>query len=59
MGEDITEDIKEEFKSYILSKVETKKEEKIDIGEKTPYDLLKEVGYDLYECKIQILKIVL
>ena len=40
----------EEFKSYIYSKVDVENPEKKIIVEKTPYELLKEAGYNLTEC---------
>ena len=40
----------EKFKSYIYSKVDVENPEKKKIEEKTPYELLKEVGYNLTEC---------
>ena len=40
----------EKFKSYIYSKVDVENPEKKMIEEKTPYELLKEVGYNLTEC---------
>lgn len=40
----------EKFKSYIYSKVDVEYSEKKIIEEKTPYELLKEVGYNLTEC---------
>ena len=42
--------LKEKFKSYIYSKVDIGDPEKKKIKEKTPYELLEEAGYDLYEC---------
>ncbi len=46
----IKADCKEKFKSYIYSKVDMESPEKEVIKEKTPYELLKEVGYNLTEC---------
>mgnify|MGYP000036155328 CR=1 FL=1 len=46
----IKADCEEEFKSYIYSKVDVENPEKKMIEEKTPYELLKEVGYNLTEC---------
>ena len=51
LGEDITEDLEEEFKNYVYSKVDVEKKTIISIVEKTPKQLLDEAGYDLYECK--------
>ena len=42
--------LEEEFKNYIYSKVDVEKEKSEIIGEKTPYQLLDENGYNLYEC---------
>ena len=50
LGEDITEEMEEDFKNYIFSKVDVEKEEIEVIDKKTPYELLEEAGYDLYEC---------
>ena len=46
----IKHDLKESFKSYIYSKVDLEDREEKTIEEKTPYELLEEAGYDLYEC---------
>ena len=46
----IDNEIEEEFKNYIFSKVDVEKKEKQIIQGKTPYELLDEAGYDLYEC---------
>ena len=46
----IKADCEEEFKSYIYSKVDVENPEKKMVEEKTPYELLKEVGYNLTEC---------
>ena len=46
----IKADCEEEFKSYIYSKVDVENPEKKMIEEKTPYELLKEAGYNLTEC---------
>ena len=46
----IKADCEEEFKSYIYSKVDVENPEKKMIEEKTPYELLKKVGYNLTEC---------
>ena len=49
--EDIKENrLEEKFKNYIYSKVDVEKERPEIIEEKTPYELLEEAGYDLYEC---------
>ena len=50
LGEDITEEMEEDFKNFIFSKVNVEKEQIEVIEKKTPYELLKEVGYELYEC---------
>lgn len=42
--------LEEEFKNYIYSKINVEKEKPEIIGEKTPYQLLDENGYNLYEC---------
>ena len=42
--------LEEEFKNYIYSNIDVEKEMPEIIGEKTPYQLLDENGYDLYEC---------
>ena len=42
--------LEEEFKNYIYSKIDVEKEKLEIIGEKTPYQLLDENGYNLYEC---------
>ena len=42
--------LEEEFKNYIYSKIDAEKEKLEIIGEKTPYQLLDENGYNLYEC---------
>ena len=42
--------LEEEFKNYIYSKIDVEKEMPEIIGEKTPYQLLDENGYNLYEC---------
>lgn len=49
--EDIVEtDAKSNFKAYIYSKVDVEKDKPEIISKKTPYELLEEAGYDLYEC---------
>ena len=42
--------LEDSFKDYIYSKVDVEKEEMEAIKQKTPYELLEEAGYDLYEC---------
>ena len=42
--------LEEEFKNYIYSKIDVEKEKPEMVEEKTPYQLLDENGYDLYEC---------
>ena len=42
--------LEEEFKNYIYSKINVEKEKPEIIGKKTPYQLLDENGYNLYEC---------
>ena len=46
----VNNDLEEEFKNYIYSKIDVEKEKLEIIGEKTPYQLLDENGYNLYEC---------
>lgn len=46
----VNNDLEEEFKNYIYSKIDVEKEMPEIIGEKTPYQLLDENGYNLYEC---------
>lgn len=43
-------EVEEEFKDYIYSKVDVEKNKPEVISKKTPYELLEEAGYDLYEC---------
>lgn len=50
LGEDITEEIEEDFKNFIFSKVNVEKDQIEVIEKKTPYELLEEAGYELYEC---------
>ena len=55
IGEDI---IKNEaligFKDFVYSKIDVEKEETpIIIGDKTPYQILDEAGYELIECKTE------
>ena len=40
----------EDFKNFIYSKVDVEKEQIEVIEVKNPYEILKEAGYDLYEC---------
>ena len=40
----------EDFKDYIYSKVDVEKNEPEIIIKKSPYELLNDAGYDLYEC---------
>ena len=47
----IKNNLQGEFKNYIYSKFNDEKREKIIIPNKTPYELLDEAGYTLYECK--------
>lgn len=51
LGEDITEELEETFKNYIFSKVDEEQEKVEIIVKETPYRLLEEAGYDLFECK--------
>ena len=46
----VNNDLEEEFKNYIYSKIDVEKKMPEIIGEKTPYQLLDENGYNLYEC---------
>ena len=49
--EDITSaGLEGDFKNYIYNKIDVEEKEKRD-DEKTPYELLEEAGYDLYECR--------
>ena len=50
LGEDITEEYEEDFKNFIFSKVNVEKDQIEVIEKKTPYELLEEAGYELYEC---------
>lgn len=43
-------EVEEEFKDFIYSKVDVEKKKPELITKKTPYELLDEAGYDLYEC---------
>ena len=49
----VNNDLAEEFKNYIYSKIDMEDEEKNILEEKTPYELLSEAGYELYECKTE------
>ena len=52
--EDIMEaGLKEKFKGMIYRHVDVEKEEVEVIERKTPYQLLEEAGYDLYECNTE------
>ena len=54
LSDDInTDELKEQLKDYIYSKIDVEDEEKRIIEEKTPYKLLEEAGYSLYECKTE------
>ena len=54
LSDDInTDELKEQLKDYIYSKNDVEDEEKRIIEEKTPYELLEEAGYSLYECKTE------
>ena len=46
----INQGAEEKFKNYIYSKIDVEKEIPEIITNKTPYKLLEEAGYDLYEC---------
>ena len=48
----VKEDKLNEFKNYIYSLIDVENNMKIDIN-KTPYELLSEAGYNLYECKTE------
>lgn len=43
-------ELEEDFKDYIYSKVDVEKKEPEIITKKSPYELLEDIGYDLYEC---------
>ena len=54
LSDDInTDELKEQLKDYIYSKIDVEDEEKRIIEEKTPYKLLEEAWYSLYECKTE------
>ena len=46
----VNNDLEEKFKNYIYGKIDVEKEMPEIIEEKTPYQLLDENGYNLYEC---------
>ena len=47
----ITENfLEDEFKNFIYEKVDMESPDKTLVVEKTPYELLEEAGYDLFEC---------
>ena len=49
--EDIMQNgLEDKFKNYIYNKVDVEKDKPEIIEEKTPYELMEEAGYDLYEC---------
>lgn len=49
--EDITNnELEGEFKDYIYGQIDVEREKAIRVEEKTPKELLEEVGYDLIEC---------
>lgn len=48
-----SEYLEEEFKSFIYSKVDVESIDKENIENKTPYELLDEAGYELFECKTE------
>ena len=49
--EDITEnELEDKFKEYIFKKALSEEIKKENINHKTPYELLDEAGYKLYEC---------
>ena len=45
--------LEDELKNYIYNKVDVEKDNPEIIEEKTPYELMEEAGYDLYECKTE------
>ena len=52
--EDIMDNgLKNEFRDFICSQIGIKEEPLIDPNGKTPFELLDEAGYDLYECKTE------
>ena len=46
----VNNNLEDSFKDYIYSKIDVKHPEKRILINKTPYELLEEVGYDLTEC---------
>ena len=51
---DIVEsNLEDAFKSFIYSKIDVERKRPKTIEKKTPYELLEEAGYDLYECKTE------
>jgi len=46
----IEESTQEDFKDYIYSKIDIERLKNKEIEERTPYELLNNVGYDLFEC---------
>ncbi len=52
--ESITENkLESEFKEFIYSEFDPKRECKEENEERTPYEILEEAGYNLYECKTE------
>ena len=52
--ESITENkLESEFKEFIYSEFDQKRECKEENEERTPYEILEEAGYNLYECKTE------
>lgn len=49
----IENDLESDFKNLIYDEFEQKIEEKEKIEERTPYEILDEAGYTLYECKTE------
>lgn len=49
----INREIEEEFKNLIYSKFDVEENEIKLVEKKTPYELLDEAGYDLFECKTE------
>ena len=41
------------FKNYVYSKIASNNETEMLLEEKTPYELLNDAGYDLFECKTE------
>ena len=46
----IAQDKKYDFKNFVYSCIDVESEEKRVVSNRTPYELLNEAGYDLYEC---------